>query len=138
MQDRGDAVPTRQCRVLCSVTSTETSELGPWRRITKGRLSWPRGDVSRKTESGKNEGSRAWGCLHRLSLTVRQGLTALEADLEPEGAVERARVLQHSHIQHRHLGHHLARGPQLQGSLLRCPAEAMATGAEIGEAASWS
>lgn len=64
------------------------------------------------------EGRRVWGPRLRPGLTVRQGLTAFEADLEPEGAVERARVLQHSHIQHRHLGHHRAREPQLLWGLL--------------------
>lgn len=88
------------------------------------------GEVPGEAGSGKNEGKRVWGPLHRPSLTVRQGLTAFEADLEPEGAVERARVLQDSHVQHRHLGHHLARGSQLQWSLLRCPAQPMAAGEE--------
>ena len=52
----------------------------------------------------------------RPSLTVRQGLIALEADLEPEGAVERARILQNSHVQHRHLSHCLV-GPRLKPEL---------------------
>lgn len=78
-----------------------------------------KGRGSREIGSGKNDGRRVWGSLHRPSLTIRQGLTAFEADLEPEGAVERARVLQHSHIQHRHLGHNLASGPQLQRRLLQ-------------------
>lgn len=53
---------------------------------------------------------------HRPSLTIRQGLIALEADLEPERAVKRARILQHRHVQHRHLGHHLA-GSRLKPEL---------------------
>lgn len=64
---------------------------------------------------GRGEG----GSPHRPSLTVRQGLIALEADLEPEGAVERARILQHRHVQHRNLGHRLAglrQRPQLEPS----------------------
>lgn len=51
-------------------------------------------------------GTGGSGGPHGPSLTIRQGLIALEADLEPEGAVKRARILQHRHVQHRHLGHH--------------------------------
>lgn len=59
------------------------------------------GDVGLTRETGESGGP------HRSSLTIRQGLIALEADLEPEGAVKRARILQHRHVQHRHLGHRL-------------------------------
>lgn len=67
-------------------------------------------------EVGLTQGTRESGCPHRPSLTIRQGLIALEADLEPEGAVKRARILQHRHVQHRHLGHHLT-GSRLKPEL---------------------
>lgn len=109
---RGEEASTKQCR-LYRLVSTERSELGHGVSLM-GDSVGPGGLGVAKTRAGGFGGP-----LHRPSLTVRQGLTAFEADLEPEGAVERARVLQHSYIQHRHLGHHLAREPQLLWSLLQ-------------------